>query len=194
MINLTSNEESQDLHIKNQLLMRVVKVANIDPTQLTTHHSLILLKTKRNKGNYIRNNIERIKREITPPFSKEDNDDDSRSTHSVISIINDQGRLKIVNQYKLLKFLGQGSFGKVHLWEDCNTSQKFAIKILDKKKTSWTFISRNQTVLDNILNEINIMKKLNHQNVVKLNEVLDNPGDDTIYIVMEFVGKNSIYK
>lgn len=151
------------------------------------------VKNQKRKGNYIRNNIERIKRGITPPVVKED-DDDSRSTYSVISTMNDQGRLQTVNQYKLLRFLGQGSFGRVHLCEDTNTKEKYAMKILDKKKTSWTFISRNQTVLDNILNEISIMKKLNHPNVVKLKEVLDNPGDDTIYIVMEFVGKKSIYK
>ena len=66
--------------------------------------------------------------------------------------------------------------------------------MLDKKKTSWTFISKSQTALDNILNEIKIMQKLDHPNIVKLIEVLDNEGDDTIYIVMEFIGKKNVYK
>lgn len=68
------------------------------------------------------------------------------------------------------------------------------MKILDKKKTSWKFISKNKTVYDNILNEISIMKKLDHPNIVKLIEVLDQPDDDTIYIVMEYVGKYSVQK
>lgn len=68
------------------------------------------------------------------------------------------------------------------------------MKILDKKKTSWKFISKNKTVYDNIINEVNIMKKLDHPNVVKLIEVLDQADDDTIYIVMEYVGKYSVQK
>ena len=38
------------------------------------------------------------------------------------------------------------------------------------------------------------MQKLDHPNIVKLIEVLDNEGDDTIYIVMEFIGKKNVYK
>ena len=63
---------------------------------------------------------------------------------------------------------------------------------MDKKQTSWKLISKSQTVLHNILNEVNVMKKLHHPNVVRLIEVLDQPGDDTIYIVMEYVGKYSV--
>ena len=36
--------------------------------------------------------------------------------------------------------------------------------------------------LDHVYQEIAILKKLNHPNVVKLVEVLDDPGEDNLYM------------
>lgn len=63
----------------------------------------------------LRNNLERFKQNITPPLPKESLEDDAVTTRSVISTISNKGKLETVNQYRLLKFLGQGSFGKVYL-------------------------------------------------------------------------------
>ena len=154
-----------------------VRSVSVDNSTLTD-----IIKTQKQCGNLVRNNLERYKRQITPPIPKEDLEDDNLTTRSVVSTISNQGKLETVNQYKLIKLIGQGSFGKVYLWKDTNTKEQYAIKILDKKQTSWKLLSKSQTVLHNILNEVAVMKKLHHPNVVRLIEVLDQPGDDTIVI------------
>lgn len=68
------------------------------------------------------------------------------------------------------------------------------MKILDKKILDWKFISKDTTAHENIMTEINILKKLDHENVVRLVEVIDQEDDDTIYIVMEYVGSLSLSK
>lgn len=140
----------------------------------------------------MRNNIERYTRQITPPLPKEDLEDDALTTRSVISTISNTGKLTSVNQYKFLKLIGQGNSGKVYLCKDKNTGARRAVKILDKKLTSWKLVGASSTALSVVQSEISIMKKMTHPNVVKLLEVLDQPGDESIYLVMEYVGKFSV--
>lgn len=68
------------------------------------------------------------------------------------------------------------------------------MKILNKKTLELKFVSKSTTAYENLMDEINILKKLDHENVVKLVEVIDQENDDTIYIVMEYVGSKSISK
>jgi [calcium/calmodulin-dependent protein kinase] kinase len=68
------------------------------------------------------------------------------------------------------------------------------MKILNKKTLEWKFVSKNTTAYQNIMDEINILKKLDHENVVKLVEVIDQLDDDTIYIVMEYLESKSLSK
>jgi [calcium/calmodulin-dependent protein kinase] kinase len=52
------------------------------------------------------------------------------------------------------------------------------------------------TPLDRVYREIAVLKKLDHPNVVKLIEVLDDPDDDALYMVFELVaqGEQFIYQ
>ncbi len=40
------------------------------------------------------------------------------------------------------------------------------------------------SALDDVYKEIEIMKQMNHQNVVKLSEIIDDPFQDKLYLVM----------
>jgi serine/threonine protein kinase len=75
-----------------------------------------------------------------------------------------------VNQYLLLKSLGQGSHGKVKLSLNTHDSCLYAMKIIDKallrKKR---FGSR--AAMNDAMREIAIMKRLAHPNIVALHEV-----------------------
>lgn len=44
----------------------------------------------------------------------------------------------------------------------------------------------------NIERECKILKMVNHPNVVKLFEIMDDPANDLIYFVFEFMGRGSI--
>ena len=48
--------------------------------------------------------------------------------------------------------------------------------------------------LDLIKEEIAVMKKLDHPNVVSLIEVLDDPTEDSLYMVMEMCKKGVVMK
>ncbi|CAK92905.1 unnamed protein product (macronuclear) [Paramecium tetraurelia] len=103
--------------------------------------------------------------------------------------INVEGMAQI-NQYTVIESLGQGAFGKVKKAQNFKGEQ-FAIKIANKKKLKKKLLSKSNayTMLER---EIAIMKKISHTNVVQLYEVIDDPKQDKLYLVMEYMGKGSI--
>ncbi|CDW85374.1 protein kinase domain containing protein [Stylonychia lemnae] len=128
----------------------------------------------------------------------------SQVTRSVISGRDQKGKRKI-NQYIVLSELGRylsntnnqfnrGSYAEVFLCVNEETKQRFAMKILNKRKLNRIFISKTRTALQNVEKEIAIMKKLDHPNVVQLIEVLDDPTHDKLYIIMEYLPNGTLMK
>ena len=74
--------------------------------------------------------------------------------------------MNIHKNYDILTLLGEGSFGSVKLGIDKSTNEKVAIKILEKKK----FVDRKEEYL--VKREIDILKKLNHLNIIKTKKYL----------------------
>ncbi|CAB3401605.1 unnamed protein product [Caenorhabditis bovis] len=133
----------------------------------------------------------------------------SRPTRYVKSVSQQRSESYIqLNQYKLMEEIGQGSYGIVKLAYNEEDKNLYAMKVLDKMKLLMNFACFRQppprrnkenaapSVLRNPLQlvqkEIAILKKLSHPNVVKLVEVLDDPSDNYLYMVFEFVEKGSI--
>lgn len=50
------------------------------------------------------------------------------------------------------------------------------------------------TALDDVMKEIRIMAKLNHPNVVKLVEVINDPEHEKLYMVMEFCKQGALMR
>ena len=75
---------------------------------------------------------------------------------------------------------------------DMEKKWKYAMKIINLKKMRRTQISKDQTAEEVLLTEIAIMKKLQHENVVKLVEVIQEVDNDEIYIIMEYVENGSL--
>uniref|UniRef100_A0A1I8A8C3 calcium/calmodulin-dependent protein kinase n=1 Tax=Steinernema glaseri TaxID=37863 RepID=A0A1I8A8C3_9BILA len=111
-----------------------------------------------------------------------------------------------LNQYRLMQEIGQGSYGIVKLAYNEQDKNLYAMKVLDKLKLLKNFacfrapparknkpapsVCKNPLTL--VQREIAILKKLNHPNVVKLIEVLDDPNDNYLYMVFEYVERGSI--
>ncbi|KAL5274503.1 CAMKK2 family protein [Megaselia abdita] len=98
-----------------------------------------------------------------------------------------------LNQYKLMDQIGQGSYGLVKLAYSEEDSTHYAMKILSKRKLlrkaglMGRGPKKTTSPLDRVYREIAVLKKLDHPNVVKLVEVLDDPLEDSLYLVFELV-------
>ncbi|OMJ94961.1 hypothetical protein SteCoe_1824 [Stentor coeruleus] len=85
-----------------------------------------------------------------------------------------------IDFYKLGKQIGNGAFGKVSLAQNRLTGHKVAIKIIDK-----SFIKDERT-RRKIFQEVFIMKKLSHRNIIRLLEVFES--NKNVMIVLEYAG------
>ncbi|GBG70112.1 hypothetical protein CBR_g5743 [Chara braunii] len=85
-----------------------------------------------------------------------------------------------MNRYKIIKQLGDGTYGSV--WKAVNrqTNEVVAIKKMKRKFYSWEECMN--------LREVKSLRKLNHPNVVKLKEVIRE--NDELYFVFEFMEYN----
>ncbi|XP_014488720.1 PREDICTED: serine/threonine-protein kinase STE20 isoform X3 [Dinoponera quadriceps] len=108
-----------------------------------------------------------------------------------VSIDNRQGDIKL-NQYKLLDDIGQGTYGLVKLVYNEEDGAHYAMKILSKKrlmKKAGIFgrivPGKKTDPLARVYKEIALLKKVDHPNVVKLVEVLDDQEEDHLYLVFE---------
>ncbi|XP_030005345.1 calcium/calmodulin-dependent protein kinase kinase 2 isoform X1 [Sphaeramia orbicularis] len=114
-----------------------------------------------------------------------------------------------LNQYKLKDEIGKGSYGVVKLAYNEDDNTYYAMKVLSKKKLMRQagFPRRPpprgakavpegppqlKGPLERVYQEIAILKKLDHPNVVKLVEVLDDPSEDHLYMVFELVKKGAV--
>lgn len=102
---------------------------------------------------------------------------------------------KMLNTYEIISDLGSGRHGKVKLAYDSAKGEKVAIKVLDRNgkgrigQLDETLQSENEY---RIRKEVAIMKKCNHDNVVKLREVIDDPRLRKVYLVLEYLEKGEI--
>ena len=108
-----------------------------------------------------------------------------RYTNSLIKGTSPAG-YKQINQYVVIKTIGKGVHGKVWMGKAPSTSDNLfvAIKVIPKNKKG--NFNNGNNYLSLIKKEIAIMKKLNHPNVVRLIEVIEDPFDENVYLVMEY--------
>uniref|UniRef100_A0AAY4B3W9 Protein kinase domain-containing protein n=1 Tax=Denticeps clupeoides TaxID=299321 RepID=A0AAY4B3W9_9TELE len=113
-----------------------------------------------------------------------------------------------LNQYKLKDEIGKGSYGVVKLAynEDDDDNETFPISFLACSKCKVLCGTsgrppptrpddRRSKVfgpLERVYQEIAILKKLDHLNIVKLVEVLDDPAEDNLHMVFELVPKGPV--
>ena len=92
--------------------------------------------------------------------------------------------------YEEIKSIGSGSFAKVLLVRNKITGKTRAMKII-KKKNLLSNSSQGSTDLE-ILNEINILKQIDHPNVVKIFEFYNS--DDAYYLITEYCEGSELFK
>ncbi|OAX83386.1 CAMKK protein kinase [Emergomyces africanus] len=98
---------------------------------------------------------------------------------------------KLINEYEILNELGRGEHGKVKLGRHLRTGKKVAIKIV-QRYSKRRRLGKLGNPEDKVKKEVAILKKARHENVVSLLEVIDDPNQQKVYIVLEFVENGEI--
>ena len=83
--------------------------------------------------------------------------------------------------YTKMKILGKGAFGEVHLVKHDVTGIIRAMKIIDKNSPA---LKDEELSDEEILNEINILKKIDHPNIMKIFEFYNT--ESTYYLIVEY--------
>ena len=87
--------------------------------------------------------------------------------------------------YILIETLGEGSFGKVYKVKQRNTNLTFAMKLVKKDQNA-------QSGQKNYLNEIYILRKLDHPNILNIFEYFSN--EKYWFFVMEYCRGGDLYE
>jgi calcium-dependent protein kinase len=89
--------------------------------------------------------------------------------------------------YSLVSFpVGYGSYGEVWVCDHIRSKEKRAVKIIDK-----IWISQEMIEKRTVLNEVDILKTLDHPNVLKVFEYFED--EQYYYIVMEYCKEGDLY-
>jgi [calcium/calmodulin-dependent protein kinase] kinase len=114
------------------------------------------------------------------------NSKNSKHTASVTtsSVSLDGSEYKKLNQYVIIKDLGRGVHAKVSLALNTGNNNLYAIKA-----------TNNNVVLAEtaVRKEIAVLKKLDHNNVLKLFEVIDDPDNGELLLVLEYCEGGPLY-
>ncbi|KAL2644890.1 hypothetical protein R1flu_012477 [Riccia fluitans] len=116
-----------------------------------------------------------------------------KETHHALRYEDPDGN-KMINEYVRDCKIGTGSYGKVVLHRSRKDDKLYAIKIFHKSRLRKLRVAPAETALMDVLREVSIMKKLDHPNIVKLVEVIDDPESDYFYMVLEYVEGRWIFE
>lgn len=130
--------------------------------------------------------------------------DDEFSPHNDIfytsEIVTDDSKAnKFVNEFELLKTIGEGAYSKVKLvkWSFTEGEEVkdafYGMKILHKPTLKWDrcpiYLPNGEiewsNSLEKVYSEIDIWSQLNNKYIVRLYELIENEDHDYIYLVME---------
>jgi len=89
-----------------------------------------------------------------------------------------------IDNYMLGKTVGKGNFAKVKVARHALTGAEVAVKIVDKT-------SLNESSMAKLKREVDIMKEMDHPNIVKLYEVIDT--ETTLYMIMEYAAGGEVF-
>ncbi|CUG11495.1 protein kinase, putative [Bodo saltans] len=117
-------------------------------------------------------------------------------TNKLVRDEDDVGMKRLNNEYTFLETLGQGTCGKVKLAYSATRGIPVAVKIVRRggmnaaAKRGLGDASGSKELA--LRQEIAVMKKLRHKNIVSLLEVIDDPAAEKMYLVMQFIDKGSV--
>mgnify|MGYP002633658133 CR=1 FL=1 len=99
---------------------------------------------------------------------------------------------KMINHYKIIKTLGKGGYATVKLCEDSNTNDFYAMKQMNKKELKKKMVGKEQNAYMYVIEELKVLQRLQHPNIIYLHEIIDDPKKDFIYLITQYHSKGSL--
>ncbi|KAJ8790341.1 hypothetical protein J1605_021418 [Eschrichtius robustus] len=90
-----------------------------------------------------------------------------------------------IDDFEILRTIGEGTFGKVKLAWHILTGTQVALKVVKKRHQSFSSVQA-------LFRDVCGMKALNHPNIVKLLGVIDT--EETFFVVMEYLSGGDMYR
>ena len=97
----------------------------------------------------------------------------------------DLRRPPTLSDFEKVSNLGKGAYGLVFRVKYKTNGKEFAMKVISKQTIS------NLRMIDQLKNEFNILRKLNHENIIKLNGYFED--DRNIYFILELADDDHLY-
>lgn len=94
----------------------------------------------------------------------------------------------IDGKYEILKEIGRGGMSIVYLAMDKRLNKQWAVKEIRKKGSG----KNDEVVVNSLLAEANMMKRLDHPSLPRIVDIIDN--GITIYVVMDYIEGESLDK
>jgi serine/threonine protein kinase len=114
------------------------------------------------------------------------------SSRTLNTYRNKQKNKRFINQYQVMKQLGYGAYAVVKLAKDKHTYEQFAVKIMNKDKLKKIKQGKDRNAYDCVKDELKVLERLDHPNVIFLREIIDDPHHPDIYLIMEYHSKGSL--
>jgi len=95
---------------------------------------------------------------------------------------------EFTSRYELRGVLGAGATGLCHVCIDTTTMNAFACKIVRKRRL---LAERKHKVLKQLLIEVDVLKRLEHKNIVKFQDFFED--QNNLFILMELVGGGELF-
>jgi serine/threonine protein kinase/tetratricopeptide (TPR) repeat protein len=92
---------------------------------------------------------------------------------------------RVAGRYQLEQLIGRGGMGDVYRGIDAQTGEEVAVKLLHE-----SIVEDNPDIVDRFRREGEALRKLDHPNIVKLLDTVEENGRH--YLVMEYVGGGSL--
>lgn len=94
----------------------------------------------------------------------------------------------IAGKYEVLREIGHGGMSVVYLAMDTHLNKQWAVKEIRKKGSG----KNDEIVVNSLLAEANMMKRLDHPALPRIVDIIDN--GVTIYVVMDYIEGESLDK
>lgn len=117
--------------------------------------------------------------------SEEFSADTDEQFHDWYTALRYASERKIKHYYAFVKAIGEGHFGTVVLAKDRRTREKFAVKFIKKESKE----QRSKTLIQR---ELDILRLVNHKNIVRLYDLFDT--EEKLYIVLEYMPGGALYQ